>query len=263
MKKYFLYTLMVLLAGCQGAKTEDKTEAAVIAKPTYNHPVSINKVFDAHGGYENWSKMKQLSYDMPNGQHHLIELQNRYTRISSETQTVGYNGNEVWVMPPSENAARARMTYNLYFYFYAFPFVVGDPGITYEDMPPMEILGKTYNGVKVSYGDGVGDSPKDNYIIYSDPETNKMAWLMYTATFGAQETSDRFNLIKYNEWQDLNGVFLPKTLQWYQFKDNVVGDMRNELVFENVTLSTEMPAMQNFEMPEGAQIVSGQQESEN
>jgi hypothetical protein len=42
------------------------------------------------------------------------------------------------------------------------PFVLGDPGISYEDLADKEILGLNYGVIKISYGAGVGDSPKDN-----------------------------------------------------------------------------------------------------
>lgn len=255
MKKYFMLVLLATLVSCGGAPTENKVEEVIADPPkTDHHSAAITKVFDAHGGFAKWSEMKQLSYDMSNGQHHLVELQNRYTRVESENDTIGFDGDEVWVMPATANASRARMTYNLYFYFYAFPFVVGDDGVMYEDVDQMDILGKTYNGVKISYENGVGESSKDNYIIYSDPETNQMAWLMYTATFGGEETSDRWSLIKYDQWQTIDGVTIPKTLQWYQYRDGEVGGMRNEVVFENVNLSKEVPSMDNFKMPEGAQV---------
>ena len=255
MKNYLTLLLIAALVSCGGAKTENKVVEVKADPPkTGHHSESMTKVFDAHGGFSQWSEMRQLSYDMSNGQHHLIELQNRYARIESENDTTGYDGDEVWVMPASANSSRARMTYNLYFYFYAFPFVVGDEGVIYEDVASKDILGKNYNGVKISYENGVGESSKDNYIIYSDPETNQMAWLMYTATFGGEETSDRWSLIKYDQWQIVEGITIPKMLQWYQYSDGKVGDKRNKVVFENVKLSREVPSMDNFTMPEGAQI---------
>lgn len=257
MKKLLLLGLSVVLISCGGAKTEtvSETQEVPVAK-TDHHTSSITKVFDAHGGFDQWSSLKTLSYDN-GGQNTLVELQNRYTRISSENQTVGFDGEKVWVNPPSENADRQRMRYNLMFYFYAFPFVIGDPGITYEDMESIELQGKAYDAVKISYGDGVGDSPKDNYIVLSDPETHQMHWLMYTATFGGGEASDRFSLIKYEGWKEFEGVILPSSLQWYQYADGVVGDPRGGArVFENIQVSKEYPAMDNFNMPEGAQDIT-------
>lgn len=257
MKKYLAFTLMTILVACGGTKTQEKeTISAVEDSNTSHHIAAISKVFDAHGGYDTWSSLKQLSYESGNSKT-MVDLQSRYTRIESENQTVGFDGEKVWVNPPNENADRQRMRYNLMFYFYAFPFVVGDPGINYEELEQKEIKGKAYNAVKISYDAGVGDSPKDNYIILSDPQTNKMEWLMYTATFGSEESSDRYNLIQYEGWQNYNGVVLPGKLQWYQFREGVVGDPRgNAREFSNIQVSTEHPAMENFTMPEGAQVAA-------
>lgn len=256
MNKYLVVALMTILVACGGTKTEE-TQVEVLASgpDVSHHSASITKVFNAHGGFDTWDKMNQLSYKIGE-QTTLVELHNRYTRLESPEMTVGFDGDKVWVNPPSENADGQRMRYNLMFYFYAFPFVIGDPGITYEDVEPKEFMGTTYNGVKVSYGDGVGDSPKDNYIVYSNPETNKMEWLMYTATFGGGDASDRYALIKYDEWQTLNGVTIPKALKWYQYKDGKVGEERFGRTFENVAVSEEMPAMEKFTMPEGAQVAA-------
>ena len=253
MKKIVLFSLMTLLWACEGTKVEQKKEETAKVDYTAHHVEAIDKVFEAHGGYEQWSKLKTLAYEM-GGSKTLVDLQNRYTRIDSENQTVGFDGEKVWVNPPSKNADRQRMTYNLMFYFYAFPFVVGDPGVNYEPLEPIELAGQTYNAVKITYNAGVGDAPNDQYIILSDQETNQMEWLMYTATFGG-EPSDRFNLIRYGGWQEVGGVKLATSLQWHRFADGVAGAPRGSAtVFENVRVSVEYPSMDNFRMPEGAVV---------
>lgn len=256
MKKIYLLSLALFLFSCAGEKQEVQTEVPQEVDVYTHHSESIKKVFEAHGGFDTWTNLKQLSYEN-GGSKTLVDLQRRYTRIESEAQTVGFDGKQVWVYPASENAERQRMRYNLIFYFYAFPFVVGDPGIIYEDLDQVEIKAKTYNAVKVSYNDGVGDSPNDNYIICSNPETNQMEWLMYTATFGSEETSDRYSLIKYEGWENFEGVYLPSSLQWYQYANGKVGEPRgNPRTFTNIQVSKEYPAMNNFEVPEGAAIAA-------
>lgn len=255
MKKLIALSLLIFLMACEGKK--DSQEVSEVVKPsnTAHHIPEITAVFDAHGGFDTWTSLKSLSYNS-GGSKTLVELQNRYTRIESENQTVGFDGEQVWVYPASENADRQRMRYNLMFYFYAFPFVVGDPGVNYEVMEPMELAGKTYNAVKVSYDNGVGDSPNDSYIICSDPDTNKMHWLLYTATFGGG-AKDRYSLIKYEGWQNFEGVMLPTSLQWYSYADGEVGEPRgNATTFENIQVSKEYPAMSNFQMPEGASVAN-------
>ncbi|MEP5614420.1 MAG: DUF6503 family protein [Cyclobacteriaceae bacterium] len=257
MKNILVLLLMVSIVACQPNQSADnnqQSEAQVATAPvTSHHSETISKIFEAHGGYANWASMKQLSY-MKGGESTITNLENRKIKLVSDEMTVGFDGENVWVTPDTVDASRSRFYHNLYFYFYAMPFVVGDPGAFYEDVESMEIKGATYNGVKVSYGEGVGDSPDDFYIIWYNPETYKMEWLMYTVTFRSGEANENYRLIKYDQWGDVEGVNLPTTIQWHTYEEGVVGDMRNEVLFEEIKLSTEAPSEDLFEMPEGAQI---------
>jgi hypothetical protein len=260
MKKFFAIAFVAILFACEGEKANTVINEVDDQNASINHPESIIQVFDAHGGYSNWSKLKMLTYEN-GGSKTLVELQNRYIFIESENQTVGFDGENVWVNPPSENAEGQRMRYNLMFYFYAFPFVVGDPGVNYEAMAAIELGGQSYNATKISYDSGIGDAPNDSYIILSNPESNKMQWLMYTATFGG-ETSNRYSLIKYEGWKEMGGVILPSSLQWYQYADGVLGEPRGDArLFENIEVSEAYPSMENFVAPEGAQVLSNPAES--
>ena len=255
MKKFLYSSLVTFLFACQPTQKqaeEPKQGEFTYTKPSH-HSDTLTKVFNAHGGYEQWSKMKSLSY-IKGEESTITNLQNRKIRLESPSQTIGFDGSEVWVTPDTVDASRARFYHNLYFYFYSMPFVVGDPGAFYEDVEPMELDGKQFNGIKVSYGDGIGDAPDDNYIIWYDQETNKMTWLMYTVTYRSGESSDQYSLIKYADWAEVNGLLLPTTFQWYQYQDGVVGNQRNEAKFEGVVINEEMPDDALFEKLEGAQI---------
>ena len=255
MKNYFYLICLVLLAGCQ-PQTNNESESGSHELPeTVHHSATITKVLNAHGGINQWYSLRRLSYDKAN-EHHTVELRSRKVKVETEKWAMGSDGKNVWISPvENEYRGNPRFYHNLYFYFFAMPFVLGDPGVFYEDMEPKELLGKTYNAIKISYGDGIGDSPKDNYILYYDPETYRMEWLMYTVTFRSQESSDRFNLIKYEDWNEMEGVILPSKLTWYQYQNQEIGSPRNEVVFENVVLSKEQPEDSMFEMPEDSKIV--------
>ncbi|MEM9338753.1 MAG: DUF6503 family protein, partial [Bacteroidota bacterium] len=178
--KYFPIILFFFLLACQPAQQSTEKSTPVASTDFDDHHIpSITKVFDAHGGYDAWRKMKMLSYNKGE-EKTLTDLENRKIQLTNPTQTIGFDGTDVWVTPDSVDASRARFYHNLFFYFYAMPFVLGDPGIFYEDLAPKELLGKEYKGIKIAYGDGIGDSPKDNYIIWYDPDTYRMEWLMYT-----------------------------------------------------------------------------------
>lgn len=221
-----------------------------------HYPEQITKIFNAHGGFNRWEEMKTLKFSKDN-EHHLIDLQSRKVLVEGEKRTIGFDGTEVWVVPDSLTNG-ARFYHNLYFYFYSMPFVFGDPGIVYEDVGVRELFGMNLRGIKISYNAGVGDSPKDNYILYYDESSNFMKALMYTVTFRSQESSDKYNLIKYDEWQEVNGLRLPKKIQWYNFKNDSVGDVRNEVIFSDVSLSKDQVDAGLFAIRKGAGIAGRQ-----
>ncbi len=248
MKK--LLCLMLVLGACQSKKEK----APAVPK---HHSEEMVKVLEAHGGFDKWSAMKSLHYVLGEGETQLISLSDRKVLVKNEKRTIGFDGKDVWVLPDSVDAGGARFYHNLYFYFFAMPFVLGDPGITYEFQGSKVLLGKELNGVKVSFGSVVGDSPNDNYILWYDPATYKMEWLMYTSTYRSGKPSDRYNLIKYNDWQAFGGLLLPTKLQWYVYQEDRIGDVRGEALFSDIEISAELPDAMQFEVPSGAQIAEG------
>jgi len=244
-----------VLFACGPEKNPNEKSEPIASNDTAHHLEAISKVFDAHGGFEQLTSLKSMSYEN-GGARTTVNLENRKTLVASEDQQVGFDGEQVWVMPPSPTADRQRMRYNLMFYFYAFPFVVGDPGVIYEQLAPITLQGLVYDALKVSYEEGVGDSPKDNYIILSDQATNQMQWLLYTATFGSDERKEQYSLIKYTGWEERGAVLLPSSLQWYQYEEGMVGEPRGEArLFREVQVSTAYPNDSLFEAPQGAYII--------
>jgi len=245
MKKLFLLLIAILLLhNCDILSKKAKKETK-----NSHHSESITKVFDSHGGFENWSKMKWLTYEIDSGEKHIVSLLDRKIRIEGKDRVIGFDGENVWVSPDTITASRARFYHNLYFYFFAMPFVLGDKGVLYEDIPNKEIKGKIYEGIKISFGENIGDSPKDNYIVWLDAKTKKMEWLMYTVTYNSKEISNNYNLIKYDNWKDFNGVILPTSLKWYSFENDSVGKMSGERVFDKINLLENSFDKKIFEIP--------------
>ncbi|WP_426429722.1 hypothetical protein ACPX19_09260 [Winogradskyella sp. HB-48] len=141
------------------------------------------------------------------------------------------------------------------FYFYAMPFVLGDDGIMYVDIEPLTFEGKTYSGILISYESGIGESPDDQYKIYYDETTGEMAWLGYTVTFGKDEKSNDFHFIRYNNWQAVNGLKLPKSIDWYKYENNLPTEKRNTVEFIDIILLESATDNSFFSMPEGAKTI--------
>lgn len=195
-------------------------ESKVDKKPKQERfPKAIEKVFNRHGGLEKWKRAQALRFEK-GAEVHTANLWSRKTKIVSPKYTIGFDGDSVWIQQVQEKAFRGNpdFYYNLYFYFYAMPFVLADEGIRYEKIPDLRFEGMRYPGFKISYNENIGTSPDDNYFIYFNPKTFQMEWLGYTVTYYTKKPSTKSNIIRYNNWNDINGLLLPKSITWYKKK---------------------------------------------
>lgn len=217
MKNVILIAIFFTIISCKNEtnKTTQKEEKQIVKKE--NFPDELGKVFKTHGGIDTWRKVRILSFNKGD-EVHTADLKSRKTVINHPEYSLGFDGTEVWLDEEKEGAFKNNPTfyYNLYFYFYAMPFVLADDGIIYEKVEEINFEGKTYPGIKISYKANVGTSPDDNYIIYYNPENFQMEWLAYTVTFKTKKPSDRYNILKYNKWENVNGLILPKEILWYK-----------------------------------------------
>ncbi|MCK8522768.1 hypothetical protein M0D21_14400 [Aquimarina sp. D1M17] len=261
MKKLLTLVLatVVFISCKQETKPNPKADVAetpkeeIVPDRSSDFPEDIAAVFKAHGGIQQFDQMQTLIFEMANpegNEKHTTDLKTRHARIETDKFALGFDGKDAWLVQDSTYfKGNPRFYHNLMFYFYAMPFVLGDDGISYEKVEDLKVDDQSYPGYKISYGDGVGDSPKDNYFIYYDATTKQMKFLGYTVTFFSKETSEKISLIEYSSWNDVNGLLLPKTLQWRTYEDGVVGEVKSERNFVNASVSKEKPALKLFEKP--------------
>jgi len=106
------------------------------------------------------------------------------------------------------------------FYFYAMLFLLADDGIVYNEANSLDMGGITYPGIKIGYEANIGDTPDDTHILYYHPEAKKMEWLAYAVTYGKDGTSSQYSFVKYNKWQEVNGLLIPEEITWCKIKNN-------------------------------------------
>ncbi|MGB1042338.1 MAG: DUF6503 family protein [Tenacibaculum sp.] len=214
-KLTLLIVLAIIFTACKNEVKKGVEKETVKEK----FPKALAEVFDAHGGVKTWNEMRTLSYTL-NDEEHTTDLHSRKAVINSPKYSYGFDGNNTWVSDTTAFKKDPKFYYNLYFYFYAMPFVLADDGIVYSEAKALEFEGKKYPGIKISYNANVGSSPDDNYYIYFNPTTKEMAWLGYTVTYFSKKPSTKTNLIRYNSWENVNGFLLPKAITWYKKDDN-------------------------------------------
>lgn len=141
------------------------------------------------------------------------------------------------------------------FYFYAMPFVLADLGINYETAEVLIYEGITYPGIRVSYNDGIGASPKDDYYLHYDSDTYQMAWLGYTFTYGSDEKSDDVPWIRYKDWMKVDEIVLPEYLIWHNYKGRTIKEAKDPLHFEQVSLDVSSKRDIFYARPQNAKVV--------
>lgn len=259
MKNITLLLALFVLVSCNNQSTADsqESESVSVVKPKW--PEVFSKGLAAHGGIEKWNEYNTLSYELanPNKQDQLIDLKTRKVRITDSLYVLGFDGEEVWVSPDlaAFGTRSPRFYHNLYFYFFAMPFALADPGINYEDIGEQVINDITYRGVKVFYNQGVGDSPEDFYIAHFGLDSGLLEVLLYTVTYYSKESHEKYNALIY-EWQEVDGLQVTQSIKGYKYDSGQLGELRYEAMFNKVTFSKEIPSNDLFSIPNNSEIDS-------
>ena len=228
----------------------------------------LEKSINAHGGIDTFRSFSAVEYDQEFalGQrgkltdNQFIDLNSRNVLITSDSYKIGFDGEEAWIEPNMEAiAAPPRFYASTPFYFFGLPFLFADPGVNAEDLGIKEIDGKQYKAVKFTYDEGVGDTPKDDYVAYFNNQTGQMEIVTYTVTYpplikGKSVEELERRAVIYEEWQEIDGLIVPKTLKFHHWTDEKPGAEKGYMQFENVTFTKEIPDPTIFAKPEGAAV---------
>lgn len=263
MKKLFFILglsigLTFLLVSCKNETASNHNMPPTASKQLIDYPADLDKVFDKHGTLDKWKAMKSMTYEIvkeEGNEKQQIDLLSRAERIDGSNFSSGYDGKKYWVEADTSYKGKPKFYTNLIFYFYAMPFVLADEGINYSKIDPLVFEGKSYPGYSISYNDGIGISPQDEYFIHYDAETHEMQWLGYTVTYFSGEKGTKTSWIRYNDWKDFNGLKLPNSLSWYKSEEGKITELRNTRNFTNVAVSSEAFPKGTLQMPEGAKEV--------
>lgn len=228
---------------------------------------TLQQALEAHGGYDTFQQYSQVAYDLkdwpfsqnaPLNDHQTANLNNRHMYIEADNYQLGYNGQEVWTSNAEALGLPADFYYATPFYFFSIPFVFADPGADVESLPAAELDGQTYDVIRVTYGQGVGDTPNDNYVAYFNQDDHTLKLVHYIVTHpaitqGTPTDSLSRSAIVYEGFQEAGGLQVPQTASFYGWNDGQLGEKAGTIRFENVSFSQEAPTAAMFEEPEDKQ----------
>ena len=142
-------------------------------------------------------------------------------------------------------------------YFIAAPMKLRDPGTHLKDLGKLPLNdGEKMPAARLTFDDGVGDTPDDWYVLYRDGK-NRLAGMAYIVTFGKDlEAAEKEpHAITYHDFQDVDGVAVPTRWQFWNWSQEkgIEGDPIGEVELRDPRFV--QPGPDTFATPAGANEV--------
>ncbi|MDR7131303.1 hypothetical protein J2X69_003664 [Algoriphagus sp. 4150] len=212
-------------------------------------------ILDAHGDWQKWYNSKAESYAMIHEgvmteENALINLDSRKIRLSNTEFEIGFDGSQTWISPSREayKGKSVKFYHNLYFYFFNIPYVFTDQGVTVEKVADKSLNGKKYPTFQAKFDSSTGSSPKDQYFMLINPETNRLEYLLYNVTYFGDENPP-LSALKYEDYRNAGGVYFPRILTGYTFDNDSTGNLKYQVTFADALLLDEEFDSEIFKRP--------------
>lgn len=151
--------------------------------------------------------------------------------------TLVYDGKNLYLSPAKVNEKEARFDIFTWQYFFSMPFKLTDPGTIWEERSDQKLDGKTYQAARLTFTANTGDSPDDWYLIYKDPNTNRLKAAAYIVTFNSkpEEAEKNPHIIVYSDYKMVEGVAFASKWKFYDWnRENGLGKQLGEAEISNI-----------------------------
>lgn len=195
---------------------------------TASAPKIVLQMIEAHGGLVAWESAPSVYFedfwgDGPNWSQIQVEQGKRRALIDypGTGMRMAWDGERAWSldweapMPP-------RFFALLNYYFLNLPWLTVDPGVILEETGTASVPDDPveYRVVKMTFEEGVGDTPDDYYDLLIHPETHRLHANRYIVTYssllpaGVAHTPE--HLLVYDEWTTVDGLNVPTRFTIYE-----------------------------------------------
>ena len=168
--------------------------------------------------------------------------------------SIVFDGSRAWVSPASSPLEMARFHVLTWPYFLAAPFKLNDPGTNLEPLGELPLQDTAHGAARLSFDPGTGDAPDDWYILYRDPDNDRLAAMAYIVTYGkpVAQVREEPHAIVYEDFDTIDGVTVSTTWRFYHWsrEKGPHGDPIGHVTLENVEFVK--PGDQAFAKPEDA-----------
>jgi hypothetical protein len=240
----------------------------------------VLRAIEAHGGLAAWYRAPTSSYtwmyankDIDVRFKSFLVVDNRTREAYHDLLTTGsygdarpvdarfaWDGERAWIAPDSIQQPNPRFWALSGFYFQQIPFVLADPGLTYEALPDDSIDGTPHDMVRVGFQAGVGDTPDDTYTLYLDKETGRVDAIRYTVSYGRDVEDPSALPETFFDYQDdttVHDLTVPTRFEGYTYSEaEGIGDtLKSKAAADSLSYRRPFEAA-TLEPPADARVVS-------
>ena len=252
-------TKLVLISLIQTAVFQGHAAAVFAEQPTPHNAITstaLDAALKAHGGLTTWQSYSRMDYtttDFPLGANapfdfsQTTDLRNRHHFTQGKNFTAGKNQHNAWAFPNNDALGLPPAFFESgNFYFIAMPFVFADPGVITQDLGQTTFQNKTYNLVSVTYPEGLGDTPEDDYILYIDAQTHRLKMIDFIPT-SAEVNGDTpiqdlpRKALVFDNWKRYDGLLIPTKATFYDWADGQFQNEGNTYSIHDVNFSKTPP----------------------
>jgi len=191
----------------------------------------VDSMIAAHGGMKTWALAPTVSFEadmVPAGQIQgaparvTVEQGRRraYQEIPALSARMAWDGEKAW----SENwklPFPPRFAALLHYYFANLPWLARDPGVRLASESTAKLPGDAtqYLAVRMTFEEGIGDSPRDYYLLFIHPQTRRLRAAEYISTYagvlppGVKASPP--NVLLYEEHATVNGLLVPTRYEFF------------------------------------------------
>ncbi len=168
------------------------------------------------------------------------------TRLELDSGAVAvWDGAAAWIAPNRKALESARFHVLTWPYFAAVPMKLRDPGSKLTWIGERSLLGRTLRTARLGFAPGIGDAPDDWYFVYQDPETRRLAALVYIVTYDTprEEAEKEPHGISYDDFVLVEGVTLARRWTFWNWSEagGFEGEPTGRASLDEITFSRPGP----------------------
>ena len=232
---------------------------------------TIARAIEAHGGLAHWYAQGPLKFrftyeplDPQKTKRDTVQIVDtwsaraRHTSPDDPSTQFGWDGQRAWTTDEALEITPRFWALTPY-YFVAVPFVFADEGVHLERAGEQVFEEKTYEVIKVTFGEGVGDAPEDYYMVYVDRQSGRVGGVRYIVSYPGffpegGHTPEKW--MAYDGVQEVDGIKFPQTFRTFAWdeKAQAAGELVTRTSLTEVSFEPATKAS-FFDMPEGATAI--------